>query len=159
MMLSWLGNSLTNSLSNSTLPLSPPTAPPSTSPAPITQSRPPFTSPPSQTTSDPGPTDTCLSHSRPGSSIEDEDDHETKRRKGLTGAAISTLSGALDAAIFTSALGYSAWQLWKHPPSHEDVDLALARSKSGAGPGGSGTGTGQAELPPPPPYSAIVSRL
>lgn len=36
-----------------------------------------------------------------------------KKRKGIAGIV---LSGALDAAIFTTALGFSAYQLWKNPP-------------------------------------------
>lgn len=160
-MLSWLGSSIASSLTRSTSQQADakPSSDPSTSTPPLSSSsrfpapsdRPPFPSPSAH--SDAGRANSSLTHSRPGSSVDDEDDHSAKRRKGLTGAALSTLSGALDAAIFTSALGYSAYQLWKHPPSHEDVDLALARTKSGTGTGG---GLPQPEQPPPP-YSAVVS--
>ncbi|KAK4692340.1 hypothetical protein P7C70_g9152, partial [Phenoliferia sp. Uapishka_3] len=70
---------------------------------------------------------------------EDEVFPPNKKRKGIAGAVLST---ALDAAIFTTALGYSAYQLWKNPPSsgNEDIDFILAaRSRS--------------RLEAPPPYA------
>lgn len=42
-----------------------------------------------------------------------EEGPQRKRRRGVVGKVFGT---ALDAAIFTTALGYSAFQLWKHPP-------------------------------------------
>lgn len=82
-----------------------------------------------------------------------------KRAKGLsvTGAALSTLSTALDAAIFTSALGYSAYQLWKHPPGDEDVDLVLARRREEREARRAREREQEAQGVPPPPYSALVS--
>lgn len=38
---------------------------------------------------------------------------QRKRKRGIVGTVLGT---TLDAAIFTTALGYSAFQLWKHPP-------------------------------------------
>ena len=169
-MLSWLGSSLSSSLASSTSPPSnqppnpighrpapSPAPPPGASARSAAPDRPPAPAPAPLIGSDAGAADTStsLTHSRPGSSADEEDEHAAKRRKGLTGAALLTLSGALDAAIFTSALGYSAYQLWKHPPNHDDVDLALSRSKSVAGPVG-GAANANPELPPPP-YSAVVS--
>ncbi|KAM0756458.1 hypothetical protein T439DRAFT_321165 [Meredithblackwellia eburnea MCA 4105] len=80
---------------------------------------------------------------------EDLDAPPAKRRKGLAG---SVLSGALDAAIFTTALTYSAYQLWKHPPSsasnNADVDKILeARTRT---PTQQSNGSSDA---PPPPYA------
>lgn len=48
-----------------------------------------------------------------GVGAEESEQPPSKKRKGLAGVV---LSGALDAAIFTTALTYSAYQLWKNPP-------------------------------------------
>lgn len=42
-----------------------------------------------------------------------EEEPAHKKRKGLVG---TTLSLALDGAIFGSSVAYSAYQLWKNPP-------------------------------------------
>lgn len=42
-----------------------------------------------------------------------EEEPPHKKRKGLVG---TTLSLALDGAIFGSSVAYSAYQLWKNPP-------------------------------------------
>ncbi|BGP12404.1 hypothetical protein JCM10213v2_000320 [Rhodosporidiobolus nylandii] len=50
----------------------------------------------------------------------EQDGQGRKRRKGMLGTALST---ALDAAIFSAALSYSAYQLWRQPPSHRALNL------------------------------------
>ncbi|GAA5918340.1 hypothetical protein JCM5296_005516 [Sporobolomyces johnsonii] len=62
---------------------------------------------------------------------DDEDGRQKKRRKGMLGTALST---ALDAAVFASALSYSAYQLWKNPPTHDDIDAHLRQKRIAAGP-------------------------
>ncbi|GAA5952634.1 hypothetical protein JCM21900_006055 [Sporobolomyces salmonicolor] len=61
---------------------------------------------------------------------DDEHGHQKKRRKGMLGTALST---ALDAAVFASALSYSAYRLWKNPPTHADIDAQLRQKRLTAG--------------------------
>lgn len=50
-----------------------------------------------------------------GMEVDEVDDGPPqKKRRGLLG---TTLSVGLDAAIFGTSVAYSAYQLWKHPPS------------------------------------------
>lgn len=44
---------------------------------------------------------------------EEEEVRTAKKRRGIAGAV---LSGALDAALFTTSLTYAAYQLWRNPP-------------------------------------------
>ncbi|EFP85699.1 uncharacterized protein PGTG_11028 [Puccinia graminis f. sp. tritici CRL 75-36-700-3] len=54
-------------------------------------------------------TDTTLDHQQPSK----------KRRKGVAGAILST---ALDAALFTSAIGYAAYQFWCGKPLEQEQE-------------------------------------
>lgn len=44
---------------------------------------------------------------------EEEGDRPAKKRRGVAG---TVLSGALDAALFTTSLTFAAYQLWRNPP-------------------------------------------
>ncbi|GAA5877235.1 hypothetical protein JCM16303_006209 [Sporobolomyces ruberrimus] len=77
---------------------------------------------------------------------------ERKKKRGIVRTVLGT---ALDAAVFSTALGYSAYKLWKSPPTQDDVD-ALVQQKRLA----------LADIPhadpavlpeAPPPYSELVS--
>ncbi|KAL8284111.1 hypothetical protein RQP46_004860 [Phenoliferia psychrophenolica] len=78
-----------------------------------------------------------------GEGEEEEPPH--KKRKGLAGAALGSV---LDAAIFATALGYTAFRLWRDPPSagNEDVDTLL-RSRAG-----------RKSNEAPPPYAEHIPR-
>lgn len=56
----------------------------------------------------------------------DEEMPPNKKRKGLAGTVLST---ALDAAIFTTALGYTAYQLWRDPPVRPWSDSSGSRTR------------------------------
>ncbi|GAA6043249.1 hypothetical protein JCM8097_008486 [Rhodosporidiobolus ruineniae] len=77
-----------------------------------------------------------------------------KKRKGMLGTA---LTSAVDAAIFASALSYSAYRIWKSPPTDGDLEGSLRRltleSRAGALP------PAPVPLPieAPPPYSETTS--
>ncbi|GAA5993313.1 hypothetical protein JCM11641_001453 [Rhodosporidiobolus odoratus] len=77
-----------------------------------------------------------------------------KRRKGVLGTAVST---ALDAAIFASAVAYSAYRLWKHPLTSEDLEAHLRLKRLTAEPEGAAP-LPQAAIEAPPPYSESASR-
>lgn len=55
------------------------------------------------------------------SKVDDDDDVEEerrppKKRRGLAGSIVSgALSGALTAALFGTAITYTAYQLWRYP--------------------------------------------
>ncbi|GAA5934475.1 hypothetical protein JCM10213_001991 [Rhodosporidiobolus nylandii] len=83
----------------------------------------------------------------------EQDGQGRKRRKGMLGTALST---ALDAAIFSAALSYSAYQLWRQPPTSEELELHLCQKRLTDG------HDEQLALPSPsveapPPYSAALS--
>ncbi|GAA5849921.1 hypothetical protein JCM3766R1_001919 [Sporobolomyces carnicolor] len=79
------------------------------------------------------------------------DEPDRKRRKrGVIGTVLGT---ALDAAVFSTALTYSAYQLWKHPPSQDDVDAVAQRKQLGLADRPHVALTSTAEAPPP--YSEL----
>ncbi|GAA6010145.1 hypothetical protein JCM11491_005361 [Sporobolomyces phaffii] len=97
-----------------------------------------------------------IGHKRARSSPDDENEPGRKKRKaaGIVGAVIGK---ALDAAVFSTAMGYSAYQLWKHPPTKDDVD-ALVQQKQlmlADTPHSSTSTSGSRDAPPP--YSELVS--
>ncbi|GAA5858757.1 hypothetical protein JCM8547_004974 [Rhodosporidiobolus lusitaniae] len=47
-----------------------------------------------------------------------------KKRRGMVGTALST---AFDAAIFATAIGYSAYRMWKSPPTAEELEAYRQR--------------------------------
>ncbi|KAG0149232.1 hypothetical protein CROQUDRAFT_339091 [Cronartium quercuum f. sp. fusiforme G11] len=86
-------------------------------------------------------TKACQNETDPDPEIE----RASKRRKGVAGTIISTaLDAAFDAAIFTSAVGYAAFQIWRgkplDEPSHTRLPAPVPRS-------------------PPPPYEQCSTPL
>ncbi|GAA5899478.1 uncharacterized protein JCM6883_005235 [Sporobolomyces salmoneus] len=83
---------------------------------------------------------------------EEEEPDRKRRKRGIVGTVLGTV---LDAAVISTAMGYSAYQLWKHPPSKDDVD-ALAQRKQlmlADRPHSDSAAVPEA----PPPYSELVS--
>ncbi|GAA5957485.1 hypothetical protein JCM3765_001158 [Sporobolomyces pararoseus] len=63
------------------------------------------------------------------STTSEETDGEPDRKKRKRGIVGTVLGTALDAAVFSTALGYSAYQLWKNPPTKDDVDALTQRKQ------------------------------
>ncbi|PLW21720.1 hypothetical protein PCASD_16688 [Puccinia coronata f. sp. avenae] len=73
-----------------------------------------------------------------------------KRRKGVAGAILST---ALDAALFTSAIGYAAYQFWTGKRLEEDEEeYSLQLSPKSISTQSSDRQLKNLSSPPPPPY-------
>ena len=66
--------------------------------------------------------------SRELSNASEETDGEPDRKKRKRGIVGTVLETALDAAVFSTALGYSVYQLWKNPPL---VTFTLSSRRSG----------------------------